>query len=540
LLHLDRLNRQPELRPLELEMCRRDVVHWVNTWGWTYDPREPATAIPFDLFAVQERFMRWLREREAKKQDGLVEKSRDMGATWLCVAYAAHGWLFRRGFAAGFGSRKLELVDKKGDPDCIFEKLRALVEWLPAWMKPADAIDKESTLVNPSNGSSVTGEGGDNIGRGGRKTLYFVDESAFLEHPQMVTASLSQTTRCRIDVSTPNGPGNPFAEKRFRLPEEQVFVLDWHDDPRKDQLWYDEQCRRFDKVTVASEIDRDYSASIEGIVIPAEWVRAAVNLKLPYDPRRGEGVGDKVAGLDVSDRGKNQCVFTARCGALVTKIVAWGGCNTTETAFRAKDRTEEMGCVVLNYDGTGVGAGVRGTLDTAGDLRFLPVAVMTGGACSDHYWPDGRTSAERFLNLRAELWWLLRTRFEKTFDFVAKGTKHPADEMISIPAHPRLIAELSQPLYQRTNTGKIKIESKEDMAKRGIKSPDHADSLVLCFADDVPPDIHPAPREAASMMSHAPASVLGPTSGVLRRAARGTAAPDEDEDTGSINWGSFE
>jgi hypothetical protein len=209
--------------------------------------------------------------------------------------YALHGWLFRPGFSAGFGSRKLELVDRRGDLDSIFEKLRFLLDNLPAWMLPtgfrrADH-DNQARLLNPATGAAVTGEGGDNIGRGGRKSLYFIDEAAFLERPDSVDRALSQTTRVRIDVSTPNGPGNPFAAKRHsgKVP---VFTLHWRDDPRKNALqalpdgravypWYEEQKRRLDPVTVAQEIDIDYTASVEGFVIPAAWVRAAVGLNLP-------------------------------------------------------------------------------------------------------------------------------------------------------------------------------------------------------------------------------------------------------------------
>jgi len=66
----------------------------------------------------------------------------------------------------------------------------------------------------PATGASISGEAGDGIGRGDRSSLFFVDESAFLERPELVEASLSQTTNCRIDVSTPHGMANPFAEKR--------------------------------------------------------------------------------------------------------------------------------------------------------------------------------------------------------------------------------------------------------------------------------------------------------------------------------------
>ena len=51
-----------------------------------------------------------------------------------------------------------------------------------------------------------------------------------------------------------------------------------------------------------------------------------------------------------------------------------------------------------------------------------------------------------------------------------------------LPEDDELIAELSTPQYTYTSTGKIKIEAKEMMRKRGIKSPDKADALALTMA----------------------------------------------------------
>jgi hypothetical protein len=108
--------------------------------------------------------------------------------------------------------------------------------------------------------------------------------------------------------------------------------------------------------------------------------------------------------------------------------------------------------------------------------------MMTGSSPTLQRWPDGKTSVEKFLNLRAEIWWCLRVRFEKAYEFREKGIPHPVEQMISIPDCPRLIAELSQCLKEYTNTGKLKVESKDDMRARGVASPDHADALGLCFA----------------------------------------------------------
>jgi phage terminase large subunit len=424
-----------------------------------------------------------LAEREARREDGLVEKSRDTGASWLGVAYALHGWLFRPGFVAGFGSRKLEYVDQRGNPKSIFEKARILLTNLPPWMLPRGFRWREHSghakLVNPETGAVLTGEGGDDIGRGDRTAIYFVDEAAWLEHPELADRALSQTTNVRIDVSTPNGPGNPFATKRFggKVP---IFTLHWRDDPRKGEAWYAYQKEvkyAHDPAGLAQEVDIDYTASLEGICIPAAWVRGAVGLELPAS-------GPVVAGLDVAEEGGNQTVLLTRQGPVVRRLVAWGGCNTTETAWRARDEAAAQGVARLHYDCAGVGAGVKGAWDTAGGpLPFRHYAVNAGESPTDAVWPDRKTSRDKFANLRAELWWKVRCRFERAYEYREKGVKHPPEDMISIPDDPQLIAELSSALVEHTDTGKVQVESKKKMRARGVKSPDRADALVLSFSE---------------------------------------------------------
>lgn len=496
--------------PAEIARCASDIVYWLTTYGKTYDPRLlPADPnIPFVPYPKQAEFLQWLQAREAAQEDGLAEKSRDVGFTWLCGAYALHGWLFRKGFAAGFGSRKEELVDRLGDLDTIFEKIRLLRKSLPEWMLPAGFKESEHDnhlrMINPANGATITGEGGDNIGRGGRKTVYFIDEAAFLERPNKIEAALSQTTRCRIWVSTPNGPGNPFAKKRFSG-KTKVFTFHWKDDPRKNRYqilnsagevvgeghghatdlpegcrarypWYEaEKDRIDDPVVMAQEVDIDYTASIEGICIPAAWVRAAVNFPLPDTVGRGE----LVAGLDVAEEGHNKTVLIPRQGPRVHAPHVFPPQNTTQTAWDVRDKAEALGLARVQYDADGPGTGVKGTWATSErKLTFETVPVHGGGTPTNARWPDGKTSAEKFFNLRSELWYRLRKRFERTYEVAAEGKSHPPEDLISIPDCPQLIAELSTPLLLSTDTGKYQLESKKAMAKRGVKSPDHADALA--------------------------------------------------------------
>jgi phage terminase large subunit len=76
----------------------------------------------------------------------------------------------------------------------VFWKARYLIENLPREFRGTWNRRKHSPhmrIIFPDTGSAMTGEAGDNIGRGDRTTIYFVDESAHLERPQLVDASLS-------------------------------------------------------------------------------------------------------------------------------------------------------------------------------------------------------------------------------------------------------------------------------------------------------------------------------------------------------------
>ena len=435
----------------------------------------------FTLFPHQEDFIRWIAEREAEQKSGLAEKSRDVGFTWLCASYAVHGWLFRRGFTCAFGSRKVALVDTKGDTSCIFEKIRFLVRHFPAWMLPKGYDERKHSgfckLLNPDNGASITGEGGAQIGRGGRTSIYFIDEAAFLQFPKLADAALSATSRVKIWVSTPNGPGNSFAQKRFggKL---AVFTFHWRQDPRKDDAWYEQMRDELGDVALAQEVDIDYTASLEGITIPAKYVRAAVNLPI-------EASGEICAGFDVSAGGKNESVLILRQGPIVREIVTTKETNLIlQTGWLIKT-CEEKQVRSLSYDALGVGEAVEDVFETLNrPLAFTTNGVRGGETPSDAVWPNGKTSKQWLVNKRAELYWKVRRRFEKAYhyrlwlDGKEGGQQFPHEEMISIPQNETLIAQLSMPLTIVSASGKVGIESKQDMKKRGVASPDHADALI--------------------------------------------------------------
>jgi phage terminase large subunit len=317
---LKHLRANPHLWAPLKEHYRDNPVDFITDWGMTYEPRNPEVrlpaTIPFVLFPKQEEFVDWLLERWKGREDGLTEKSRDMGVSWLCISFAVWMWLFHAETVAGFGSRKEELVDDLQDSKALLWKARAFIRLLPEELKPAGYVEARHSpymrIVNPENGASIVGEAGDNIGRGGRTSIYFKDESAHYVHPDTIDAALSQTTNCQIDVSSVNGVGNAFYRKRHGgvIP---VFVFDWRDDPRKSEAWYRRQKATRDPVIVAQEIDRSYEASVSDVFIPGELVAAAMRL----GPKDVPAKGLIQFGVDVARFGDDKSALCCRRGRVV-------------------------------------------------------------------------------------------------------------------------------------------------------------------------------------------------------------------------------
>lgn len=484
----------------ERQRCAADILHWFDKWVMTYDPRlvgKPGGAfVPLKLWPKQREIVLWMLARIGAAEEGLLEKSRDVGATYLSAGVALHQWLFNPGFKASFGSRKVDFVDKKDNPDSIFAKLRIMARRLPPEMLPEgfnwSSHDNYMRIVNPATGAVISGEGGEDMGRGGRSSVYFVDEAAFVPNADAVEKALSGNTDCVIWVSSVNGMGNLFARKRHSiLKPHQIARLHWRDDPRKTEAWAETKKASFsDPTTWASEYDIDYSASVEGICIPAAWVESA-KLLASLEPKLVPG--NKITiGLDVG-AGKAKSVAITRRGPVVDPPISRGDPDTTETAMWALEIAQAAGARVLAFDAPGVGAGVSSTLNHQSTDGMAVAPINTGNPPSSARWPDGRTSDEIFGNQKAEVWWLCRTALQRTHEHVRflqrkdGGKPHPINDLLALPSGDResdaLCLQLSLVKWERNDKGKIVIEKKQALRQRGVASPDHADALMLTFVE---------------------------------------------------------
>lgn len=443
-------------------------VAFLSDWGITFDPRNvevglPAS-VPFVLFPRQAECVDWIVQRWKQREDGLIEKSRDMGVSWLCVGVAVWMWLFQEGTVIGFGSRKEEYVDQIGDPKSLFWKIRHFIGMLPVEFRPvgwnADHHAPHMRILNPENESSIIGEAGDNIGRGNRTSIYFKDESAFYEHAQAIDSALSQTSNCKIDVSTPNGSGNPFYRKRHGG-KIAVFVFDWRDDPRKDAKWYERQCAILDDVIVAQEIDRNYESSVSNAFVPAELVITAAS----KGPAQIQPHGGLRVGVDVARFGDDKTVISFRRGRVLLRQVVLGKLDTMQvaSAVRLELASYNEPPEQIAVDTIGIGAGVADRLrawypdvrSNHGPVR--PIVVDVNASL--------RMGNGQDYNLRAFMWREMKEWLKAA----------------SIPNDQDLKTDLTA-LQYGFKGGELLIEAKEDAKKRGVKSPDRGDSLALTFA----------------------------------------------------------
>lgn len=273
-----------EARALTWNLCAREdnpaegCIFFIETFGWTFDPRPQANPnnLPFILYEYQKDMIRWMIDHIDNGKDGLIEKSRDMGASWVTSWVFIWYWLFRDGINMLMGSYKEDLVDDRTD-DSLFGRLDYSVENLPKWLLPKGFNKtKHRThmkLVNPANSNLLAGDTmNPDFGRGTRKTAIFFDELGSWDYAKDAWEGTGQSTACRLANSTPKGI-NYYS--KLRKSGIDVITLHWKQHPLKDQQWYEYEKSRSTEEAIAQEIDISYNKSAEGRVY-TEWAEPNV------------------------------------------------------------------------------------------------------------------------------------------------------------------------------------------------------------------------------------------------------------------------
>ena len=222
-------------------MCARDLLFFVNTFVFTYDPRllPNIPEIPFITYEFQDVAFDRIRAAIENGYDQLTEKSRDMGATWMYLIVFMWMFMFRSYAAFRLLSRNEDLVDKDEDPDSLFWKILFALDHLPGFLQPErnyvhlhmKNYDTNATI----DGCTTTSD----TARGGRCTALFPDEFASVPDGDGMLASTRDVTHCRLFNSTHHGAGTAF----YRLSQGSIskLILHWSLHPVKARgLYYSE------------------------------------------------------------------------------------------------------------------------------------------------------------------------------------------------------------------------------------------------------------------------------------------------------------
>jgi len=283
-------HNNPTLQATLLQRCQNDPVFWINTFCWTFDPRLPQPVLPFQLYPFQEHAVQELVRAIEHSHDMVIEKSRDMGASWLVMLVLQWFWLFHPGSNVHVGSRRAHEVDRGyTDPSAtLFGKFRFNLAHLPYWMRPkgfqSNVHSRKLAIENPVLGNWLTGESATGaFSRGGRYRCIVFDEFAFFPDADLAWTAASQATQCRIAVSTPYGEHNQYAKLALgKCGDITKLRLHWRAHPLKTEAWYTAQQARMTRDEVARELDICYQFSVPEAVFQPEFQPAVHCLKQRY------------------------------------------------------------------------------------------------------------------------------------------------------------------------------------------------------------------------------------------------------------------
>ena len=182
-------------------------------------------------------------------------------------------------------------------------------------------------------------------------------------------------------------------------------------------------------------------------------------------------------GCDVARFGDDKTVITPRIAGKIFQFKKYSKKSTMETAgnviLMCKEymkKYPKLKKCVIKVDDTGVGGGVTDRIREVVAEESLPYSVIpvnNGASATDEY----------YANLGSQIWGMLRDALEENFSHMIQGET----VTLEMPNDAEMIKQLASRRQKITSKGKIQLESKDDMKKRGLGSPDIADSVTLAF-----------------------------------------------------------
>lgn len=338
-------------------------------------------------------------------------------------------------------------------------RLKARVEPLRQF-GAVDVNESELSVTIKSNGAVIRIFGADNPDamRGVRLDGCVIDEVAQIK-PEVwqdtLQPALSDRKGWALFIGTPQGV-NLFSELYFRAAQ----LPDWHsakytvyDTHSIDPDEVERLRRDMSEMSFAREYLCDFSAAGDDQLISLSDVEAAAQREVREDQ---VSFAARILGVDPARFGDDRSVIFPRQGLAAANPIIYRGIDNMDLASRVAAKIEEW-----KPDATFIDAGQGGgVIDRLRQLGYDVIEVHFGGRPTD----------ARYLNKRAEMWFEMR-------EWIRLGG--------GIPNNVDLKQDLAAPIYWYDSAGRLQLEPKEDIKKRGLPSPDLGDALALTFAHPV-------------------------------------------------------
>lgn len=278
---LARCNKDAAFRAQVRELFFRDILFAFNVFFYTLDVRRrPEHHRCFCTYGFQDETILDIYNAIQNQEDVVIEKSRDMGCSWMVILVYLYCWLDPKGGGDFLlGSRIEDYVDKKGDMRTLFEKARYALYKLPSWLRPDKFKQRKHDyymrLINQESGATITGESNNaNFSTGGRYTSALFDEFGKWESTdESAWTAAGDATPSRVAVSTANGAGGQY----YRLVTDgktKKLTLHWSRHPLKAKGLY---CRWPKPIEAADVVDENHWVGLRSVWYDAECDRRTAN-----------------------------------------------------------------------------------------------------------------------------------------------------------------------------------------------------------------------------------------------------------------------
>jgi phage terminase large subunit len=307
-------------------------------------------------------------------------------------------------------------------------------------------------------------------------------------------------------TANPRSIADPFSQRFIKPFEKELRSNHYYEDDLHLIIWINyndnpffpavlEQERAYDQANLTTALYRpiwlgEFYDEVEDTIIPVDWFESAIDshIKLGW-----KAEGAVIASHDPSDTGGDSKGYAVRHGNVVLNVSEMVTGESAEGMDWALDLALRDRADYFVWDCDGFGVSLKRQVDAALENKKIDYVMYKGSESpedADQPYSDGgsqraKSNRETFANKRAQYYWRLRDRFEATHRAVSKGEYINPDEMISLSSSieklDQLRSEVCRIPLKRTNTGKIQIMSKIEMAKKPyeIPSPNMGDALMM-------------------------------------------------------------